>query len=343
MENDILYLSLKNKICEGIFSGSYKDGENIPPERVLAENFNVSRVTVRKSLELLEKDGIVERVQGSGTMVKLRKTGYAGTMELIALLAPAQKPFFSTFIDHFQKNAEKNDSLVLLKQNTQDERVEDSLFKLLQKNIRNVVIWLEDLKLDREAVHRLRGLGMNMVFFDIILPTPYADCVLLDNRHAITTLYDFLKGKGVSDIGYVGWDNFDLSSVSEREHGFMEISQRKMNPVHFQWTGKNNLSDLAGKYADELKRTPHFPDGIICGDGEIGIALKKSFLENGIQNIAVVSVDDFPEAGSLSMSVYMQSFDDLAQQVYQCLLEQNMNPGQWKASVRPVKGKLIER
>jgi DNA-binding LacI/PurR family transcriptional regulator len=343
MENDILYLSLKNKICASIFTGIYKEGENIPPERVLAENFNLSRVTVRKSLALLEKDGIVERVQGSGTIVRLGETGYAGTMDIIALLAPAQKPFFSSFIDHFQKNAEKNDSLVLFKQNTQDERVEDSLFKLFQKNIRNVVIWLEDLKLDREYVRRLRGLGLNMVFFDIILPTPYADCVLLDNRHAITTLYHFLKGKGASNIAYVGWDNFGLSSVSEREHVFMELGGSEMDPVHFQWTEKNNLPDLAGKYIDELKKDNYFPDGIICGDGEIGIALKKSFLEHGIKNSFVVSVDDFPEASSLSLSVYMQSFDELAQEVYQCLLEQNMNARQWKASVRLVKGKLIER
>ena len=60
MENDILYLSLKNKICENIFTGLYKEGENIPPERVLSESYNLSRVTVRKSLALLEKDGIIK-------------------------------------------------------------------------------------------------------------------------------------------------------------------------------------------------------------------------------------------------------------------------------------------
>ena len=343
MENDILYLSLKNKICEKIFSGTYPEGGNIPPERFLAEHFNLSRVTVRKSLALLEKDGIVERVQGCGTVVKLRETGYEGTMDIIALLAPAQKPFFSSFIDHFQKNAEKNDSLVLFNQNTRDERVEDSLFKLFQKNIRNAVIWLEDLKIDSEYIRRLRGLGMNMVFFDIIPPTPHADCVLLDNRDAISTLYNFITGKGVSNIVYAGWDNFDLSSVRERESIFMELNPLGNDPIHFRWAEKACLLELVAQFIEEPRNSSHLPEGIICGDGEIGIALKKSFLERGFTDIPIASIDDFPEAENLGLSVYIQSFDELAREVYQCLMEQNTKAGEWKASIRRIKGKLIAR
>ena len=50
-EKDRLYRILENKICERIFRGEYVDGENLPPERTLAESLGVSRVTVRKALE----------------------------------------------------------------------------------------------------------------------------------------------------------------------------------------------------------------------------------------------------------------------------------------------------
>ena len=53
-EKDRLYRVLENKICERIFRGEYADGENLPPERTLAESLGVSRVTVRKALALLE-------------------------------------------------------------------------------------------------------------------------------------------------------------------------------------------------------------------------------------------------------------------------------------------------
>lgn len=343
MENDRLYLALKNKICEKIFNGTYKDGENIPPERILAENLNISRVTVRKALDLLEKDGIVERVQGSGTLVRLRETGYEGTMDIIALLAPAQKPFFSQFIDHFQKNAENCDSLVLFKQNPQGEKVENCLFKLYQKNIRNVVLWLEDLKIDIEYIRRLRGLGMNMVFFDIAVPSPYADCVLLDNRDAVTTLYGFLTDKGFREIGYIGWDNNSLSSVRERESTFAALNKNKKLLYRIPWEDSMRLTMVMEKFVEQLKRGEGLPDGMICGDGEIGIALKKAFLAQGINEIGIASLDDFPEAKELSMSVYRQSFEQLAHKAYQCLSAQNNQASRWKASVYSIKGELIER
>ncbi len=343
MENDTLYLALKNRIYEKIFRGDYQEGENISPERVLSETYNVSRVTVRKALALLEKDGIVERVQGSGTRVKFREAGYPGTLDIIALLAPAQKPFFSTFIEHFQRNAEKNDSLVLFKQHSQEETVEDSLFKLLQKNIHNVVIWLEDLKLERESVRRLRALGMNMVFFDIILPTPYADCVLLDNRAAVTSLFNFLKAREPADIAYIGWDNLQLSSIRERESIFSELRGPSDLLIHIPWAEKSNLAALMEKFFKEFMEYRPFPAGLMCADGELGVALKKVLLEHGLKEKTVVSIDDYPAASDLALSVYVQPFEQMAREVYQCLLEQNRQADQWRASVRLVKGNFVER
>ncbi|MDF2614366.1 MAG: hypothetical protein K0S71_2152 [Clostridia bacterium] len=343
MQKDSLYLALKNRLCEMIYKGIYKDGENIPPERVLAETLNVSRVTVRKALELLEKDGIVERVQGSGTQIRLRQTGYKGTMDIIALLAPAQKPFFAAFIDYFQQNADKNGSLVLFMQNPRYEKVEDSLFKLFQKNIRNVVVWLEDLKLDSEYIRRLRGLGMNIVFFDISVPSPYADCVLLDNKDAVRSLYKFLGEKGVQSISYVGWDNLSLTSVKERQMAFNELSTKKDSLFQVPWKEKACLAAYMDKFVSELKNEESLSDGIICADGELGVSLKKAFLAHHIENTLVVSIDDFKEAEELSLSVYSQSFQELAEKVYTCILHQNKHPRKWKASIYAVKGKLIGR
>lgn len=41
----------------------------LPPERELAVEFDVSRLTVRRALDLMEQDGLVYRVQGAGTFV----------------------------------------------------------------------------------------------------------------------------------------------------------------------------------------------------------------------------------------------------------------------------------
>ena len=52
MGNENLYEIVKNRICDEIFKGHYSDADKLPPERELEEMLEVSRVTVRKSLEI---------------------------------------------------------------------------------------------------------------------------------------------------------------------------------------------------------------------------------------------------------------------------------------------------
>ncbi len=52
-----------------IESGTYGDGGLLPSEAAIGARFEVSRVTVRKALELLRAEGLVESRQGLGWMV----------------------------------------------------------------------------------------------------------------------------------------------------------------------------------------------------------------------------------------------------------------------------------
>ena len=61
-----IYLILR----EAIFSGRYPPGEMLPPEEALTRMFEVSRITVRRSLESLERAELIERRQGRGTFVR---------------------------------------------------------------------------------------------------------------------------------------------------------------------------------------------------------------------------------------------------------------------------------
>jgi len=338
-ENDRLYRVLENRICERIFHGDYKDGENLPPERILAESLAISRVTVRKALALLEADGIIQRVQGSGNRVSLSLSGYQGTMDIIAVVAPAQNVFFASFIDCFQRTAENGDSLVLFKQIPSGERLEDGLLKLFQKNIRNVVIWLEDQVVNMKAIRRLRGLGMNMVFFDVVTPSLYADGVLLDNVDAIKSLRRTFIQQGVRAIGYVGWDKDSMQSAKERETVFLNQHQAPVFVHRIPWRERNKLLQVAGQFAEAMKSSESQPQGIICGDGEIGVAIRKALNSCGLESIAVASPDEYPESLALSISVYRQDFERMAEKTYQCLSQQNRPD--WQASTYRIKGELV--
>lgn len=57
------------QVLDRIRRGTYKVGDRLPPERVLAEQMGVSRPSVREALSALELAGIVESRSGDGTYV----------------------------------------------------------------------------------------------------------------------------------------------------------------------------------------------------------------------------------------------------------------------------------
>ena len=64
-----LYLKLRQALEEAILSGRLEQGAALPPERDLADIARISRVTVRKAVDDLVKDGLLVRRHGSGTFV----------------------------------------------------------------------------------------------------------------------------------------------------------------------------------------------------------------------------------------------------------------------------------
>ena len=65
------YKKIEEYIMEGIYSGRFPANSLLPTEKELCEMFNVSRMTANKSLKKLANDGLVERIRGSGSFVRL--------------------------------------------------------------------------------------------------------------------------------------------------------------------------------------------------------------------------------------------------------------------------------
>jgi len=64
-----LYQQVAGAVATAIASGRYPVGSRLPSERDLAEEFGVSRPTVREAMIALEIRGMVEARHGSGIYV----------------------------------------------------------------------------------------------------------------------------------------------------------------------------------------------------------------------------------------------------------------------------------
>lgn len=97
-----LYHQLYRILLKKIQTGEWKPGDLIPSEKELGEQFKLSRITIRQTLQQLAADGYLSRQQGRGTFVSqpkvqhgpegafgltgyLRAHGYAAGWRLLAM------------------------------------------------------------------------------------------------------------------------------------------------------------------------------------------------------------------------------------------------------------------
>lgn len=71
------YAQMADILRASISQGEYPPGGRLPAESALAKAYGVSAMTARQAVSVLEEEGLVRRVQGSGTFV--RKVGVAAS------------------------------------------------------------------------------------------------------------------------------------------------------------------------------------------------------------------------------------------------------------------------
>lgn len=84
-----LYLKIFDHLKKEILSNTLQPGERLPTEMELAELFGVSRITSKRALEELEKEGLIYRKRGQGSFAlstKDRKKDNLGN--LISMILP---------------------------------------------------------------------------------------------------------------------------------------------------------------------------------------------------------------------------------------------------------------
>ena len=65
-----VYLQISEMLIRDIGAGRLRDGERLPPERDMAASLSVSVGTLRKALAELERQKLLQRVQGSGNYIR---------------------------------------------------------------------------------------------------------------------------------------------------------------------------------------------------------------------------------------------------------------------------------
>ncbi|UGQ15128.1 GntR family transcriptional regulator [Yinghuangia sp. ASG 101] len=96
------YLQIANFLRDQILRGDLHPGDEVPSERALVTQWNVSRPTAARALDALRQQGLVEKRQGSGTYVtdvqihRRARERYGRARQLGKIYAPGEYAVISS-------------------------------------------------------------------------------------------------------------------------------------------------------------------------------------------------------------------------------------------------------
>lgn len=68
-----LYEQLRKLLRKQILKGEYKNGDLLPSENELMKMYGITRTTIRKAMEALVREGLVQQIHGRGTFVRFQE------------------------------------------------------------------------------------------------------------------------------------------------------------------------------------------------------------------------------------------------------------------------------
>ncbi len=196
---------IRAALAGDILAGKYSPGDRLPSEREYAESTGTSRVTVRRAYDQLEAAGIIVRRRPHGTCVADTFRAHSGTLESVGLITTLPHEFSGRFVEAVSRCCRELDALLVLGIPEPDEgqaQLEIAV-RMATRGVKDLIVWGADRNFDFRVFERLRILGVNLVFYDQVLPGNFADYVGLDNEGAVRALLAKAKADGAKQMIFV--------------------------------------------------------------------------------------------------------------------------------------------
>ncbi|MBQ0105137.1 MAG: substrate-binding domain-containing protein [Armatimonadetes bacterium] len=316
------YLKIKNEI-EKLILG-LNPGDRLPTEADITAKYNVSRITVRKALEILEKEGTVYRTQGAGTFA-------GGTVQKVCVVYSKsidlyRDPFYGRLINLLEKELYNNKCIMQLM--SIDENTDFSLI-----NADRIIII-------SQVTEKIFDLDIDKI---ILFEGEYRDrncpAILSDEFSAGEEVCRYLHKKGADKILFAG--NNKYYSSRKRLEGIKHFAEENNISVSVQETPMNRDG---GKIAGEYAKTAGIKY-IVCANDWLALGVIQTCKDMGLECPEDVSVISFDNTYISSVSVPPITTVDLPieEGVRLCVKEIKEHKKEGKPSEIYLKARLIEK
>jgi len=306
------YETVAQSIKEYISEGTYI--EKLPSERELMQKFDVSRVTIRKGLELLKKEYNLTSSKKGGTHIgSFKENGdvkhivfvmFFSAAESIRIIKGAEKVF-----------SDSNMSLTIKFSNCSAKSERSIISELLTRNLDGLIIYPANSSENVDLFENIMTKNIPLVFVDKYPYEMVCSSVSIDNQEAAKSIVRHLADLGHRDIIFFANDLKNLST-RERLLGFKcEMAARELPFSEDSVHAFSTVDEMKSMFQEVLD-SPNKPTGIVCSDDTVAVAFIEQAERRGYRipdSFSVVGVDDrnFPDYHSIPLTTARQPFYDL--------------------------------
>ena len=336
-----------------IESGDYQPGDRIPSEAHLIVEFGVSRPTVARALQDLERRGLVKRRRGAGTYV----SQVNGDRKLFGLLIPGlgDTEVFEPICGEMARVAQQGGhSLVWGAAHTgnSSSRSDSALhglvgadkgavaWELCQQFIRDRVggVFFAPLELipNKDVVNRRIAAALDEARVPVVLlDRDYVkypgrsnhDLVGINNRRVGHTITDHMFAVGCQRLLFVLRPG-SASTIHARAAGFAEAFITRRAPFDVEMIHECDPTDIS--YVRQMIRK-HKPDGIVCGNDVTAGYLLRTLDDLGVRvphDVMIGGVDDvkYAELLRVRLTTVRQPFAAIGDAAYHAMLDRIARP-----------------
>ena len=224
------YAQIGHDLISRINQRTLTEGDYLPATDELARSYKVSIGTMKRALQMLHDQNLIESRRGHGTKITLPalQAPRAGR-SVVVLLSDIRRTFFAEIYSGIQSVLSECNCEPVLLETGESSDVEGQLLEKYEANAKGFILFPEEGKANYQRFARLLSKNIPMVFVDHY-PTDFrVDSVLSDNRSGGYLATRHLLDLGHKRIGVLTWEG--KNSVKHRLEGWRKAMQEAGLPA----------------------------------------------------------------------------------------------------------------
>lgn len=321
-------------------NGELSAGDRLESENELSAYFGISRQTIRHALELLVREGVLERRQGSGTYIKDTNASEEEKLELSKTVT-----IVSTYVDGYifprilqamARELEKGGyGIQIMFTNNLLETERRLLLRLLEEKSRNPLI-IEPVMSgipnpNIKYYRRLKARGIPILFFHSYYPELDIPHVSMNDEMAGRAATEYLIRHGHTKIG--GIFKSDDGQGHRRYKGYLKALLHagiEIEESRICWIDTQDVQSFSDIYPKVRKR---FADctACVCYNDEVAHELTEAQKDEtwlGPEGISLISVDnsELARLNSIPLTSVTHPMEALGQKAAEGIFKLIENP-----------------